>query len=349
MAPSVEDIGLELGREALASRFYGPGFIACWYVLVISVGLSWVFNTWQRFRITNELIAAVAYPVAASAHLLYQTICFPSAKSQYLANNLANILMPEVNGPVSAGTESGVYVLDVSMEGREKIFPLVASINAALRIADNCIYLCLVSLVMVILAHHSPPKPPQFPHRPLLGVLLVSLFWTWMAEVVLFVKLLVYASHGLLPVHYSILHHLTFPVYLATALLLGPVSLMPLAVVVQCLVVASKQPNPWMYFDQLRSDAMKSWRMAKGEGRDTAFRLVLDIIKFTCAAVFFYGVLLFFEYTAWVMFPMQILFPDVRISVTEFDQVAVLVGGVLALSRNVYKITTAYVREHGKS
>jgi hypothetical protein len=138
-------------------------------------------------------------------------------------------------------------------------------------------------------------------------------------------------------------------VYLAAALLLVPVSLLPVAVVVQCLVVASKQPSPWMYFDQLRSDAMKSWRMAKGEGRDTTFRLVLDVIKFTCVAVFLYGVLLFLEYTAWVMFPIQMLFPDVRISVTEFDQAAVLVGGVLVLSRNVYKITTAYVREHGKS
>ncbi|VUC20879.1 unnamed protein product [Clonostachys rosea] len=349
MAPSIEDIGPELGREALASRFYGPGFIACWYILVISVALSWVFNTWQRFRITNELIAVVAYLVAASTHLLYQAIRFPSAKSQYLANNLANILMPEVNGPVSAGTESGVYVLDVSIEGREKIFPLVASINAALRIADNHIYLCLVSLVLVILAHHAPPKPPQFPHRPLLRVLVVSLSWAWMVEVVLFAKLLVYASHGLLPVHYSILHHLTLPVYLATALLLGPVSLMPIAVVIQCLIVASKQPSPWMYFDQLRSDAMKSWRMAKGEGRDTTFRLVLDIIKFTCAAVFFYGVLLFFLYTAWVMFPIQMLFPDVRISVAEFDQAAVLTGGVLVLSRNIYRIITAYLKENGKS
>lgn len=297
------------------------------------MALSWAFNTWRRFRITNELIAVVAYPIAASAHLLYQTISFPLARSQYLANNLANIIMPEVNGPVSAGTESGVYMLDVSMEGREKIFPLVASINAALRIADNCIYLCLVSLVLVILAHHTPPRSPQFPHRRLLGVLFVSLFWAWITEVVLFVKLLVDASHGLLPVHYSILHHLTFPVYLAAALLLVPVSLMPIAVVVQCLVVASKQPSPWMYFDQLRSDAMKSWRMSKGEGRDTAFQLVLDVTKFTCAAVFLYGVLLFFEYTAWVMFPMQILFPDVRISLMEFDQAAVLAGGVLVLSK----------------
>jgi hypothetical protein len=61
-------------RFALVSSLYGPGNLACWFFLFISICLSWTINPScaRKDSITNDFIAMLALPVVAVAHFFHQ-------------------------------------------------------------------------------------------------------------------------------------------------------------------------------------------------------------------------------------------------------------------------------------
>ena len=63
---------------ALVSSFYGPGAIGGWYLTTLGCLLTFTLNTQQRRQntITADLIAVVAYPCFAAAHLLSQLTAY---------------------------------------------------------------------------------------------------------------------------------------------------------------------------------------------------------------------------------------------------------------------------------
>lgn len=61
-------------RFELVSSLYGPGNLTCWFLLLLSVLVSWTLNPRiaRRDTITNDLLAVLLLPLAAVAHLLHQ-------------------------------------------------------------------------------------------------------------------------------------------------------------------------------------------------------------------------------------------------------------------------------------
>lgn len=61
-------------RYALVSSLYGPGTIACWYLTILSVLVSWTLHPKKRKSgsIDVDLIALLTLPAVAAGHLCWQ-------------------------------------------------------------------------------------------------------------------------------------------------------------------------------------------------------------------------------------------------------------------------------------
>ncbi|KAK4640924.1 hypothetical protein QC761_0096940 [Podospora bellae-mahoneyi] len=61
------------------SSLYGPGNIGSWYCLLGSVTITWLYNHNQHGKdtLTNDLIAALAFPAVASGHALHLILSTP--------------------------------------------------------------------------------------------------------------------------------------------------------------------------------------------------------------------------------------------------------------------------------
>lgn len=61
-------------RFELVSSLYGPGNLLCWFLLLLSVLVSWTLNPRiaRRDTITNDFLAVLLLPLVAVAHLLHQ-------------------------------------------------------------------------------------------------------------------------------------------------------------------------------------------------------------------------------------------------------------------------------------
>ncbi|KAK4466837.1 hypothetical protein QBC42DRAFT_318959 [Cladorrhinum samala] len=57
---------------ALASNFYGPGYVYCWYLLIFSVFLKWSVHAKPRIRL--ELYGIALYPALAATDMLIQSL-----------------------------------------------------------------------------------------------------------------------------------------------------------------------------------------------------------------------------------------------------------------------------------
>lgn len=63
-------------RLELVSSLYGPGNLACWFFLLVSVLVSWTVNPScaRKDTITNDFIAVLTLPIVAVAHFFHQVI-----------------------------------------------------------------------------------------------------------------------------------------------------------------------------------------------------------------------------------------------------------------------------------
>jgi hypothetical protein len=63
---------------ALVEDWFGPGGVAAWYLLILSIILTWADNPYRRVHLSADFLAAVAYPVVAACYLLARTKDFPA-------------------------------------------------------------------------------------------------------------------------------------------------------------------------------------------------------------------------------------------------------------------------------
>lgn len=63
-------------RLELVSSLYGPGNVACWFFLFVSVLISWTVNPScaRKDTITSDFIAVLTLPVVAVAHFFHQVV-----------------------------------------------------------------------------------------------------------------------------------------------------------------------------------------------------------------------------------------------------------------------------------
>jgi hypothetical protein len=73
-----------------ATGLYGPGTIYCWYMLLISVLISWAFcladeDGPKKPGLSNDLLGALAYPVFAATDLVVQSMRILGMEKRALA------------------------------------------------------------------------------------------------------------------------------------------------------------------------------------------------------------------------------------------------------------------------
>jgi hypothetical protein len=83
----------------LASGLYGPGTIYCWYLLLVSVIINWFFHKkddegYRRPGVSNDLLAAFAYPVFAATDALIHALRI--LRMEYRALAILCLRMPKV-------------------------------------------------------------------------------------------------------------------------------------------------------------------------------------------------------------------------------------------------------------
>jgi hypothetical protein len=98
--------------------------------------------------VTNDLIAAVAYPTVAAGHLIIQILNFPESGYLYMSANLINFIIQAHNGPVKFGKKNSgyPYPADLTSPKRTEVYPRVASIIASLRVVNCFIFLAVITL-----------------------------------------------------------------------------------------------------------------------------------------------------------------------------------------------------------
>ncbi|KAF4950776.1 hypothetical protein FGADI_7972 [Fusarium gaditjirri] len=134
--------------------YYGPGSIIAWYCIIAASVISWTCNPAYRFWPTSDFIAAIMYPFIAMIHFAIQLWNFPSEKKQYLRVNLMHIMAGYgAEGPVSeayAYQHGNQVPFDKPGPDMFDVFPRVVTIDAALRINDNCFSLCVIALGLLL-------------------------------------------------------------------------------------------------------------------------------------------------------------------------------------------------------
>ncbi|KAK2687924.1 hypothetical protein QWA68_013798 [Fusarium oxysporum] len=146
-------------------RYYGPGSIAAWYCILPATAVSWTWNPVYRFQPTSDFIAAILYPLIAMMHFAIQLWNLSSHKTQYLRANLMHIVIGNgAEGPVSEAYDyqyKNQVLFDKPGPDMFEIFPRVVTIDAALRINDNCFWVCLIALVFLLVEPRKYPTQQQ--------------------------------------------------------------------------------------------------------------------------------------------------------------------------------------------
>lgn len=173
------------------SGFYGPGAFACWYLMITAVLVTWLFNDPRhRFRASNEFIAAAAFPLIATGHFIYLVASFPAEHKGYLIRNLGDLMVGGIAAPVvptvprSPLTESSTS--DDSDQGvggkHTDLYPHVMAIYVALKVSD--IYADLCWLAWGYATYHGERKAGGR-QRPAVAVLVASLVLLVLAQMML--------------------------------------------------------------------------------------------------------------------------------------------------------------------
>lgn len=117
---------------ALVEDVFGPGAVAAWYLLILSIIITWADNPRRRFHLSADFLAAVAYPIVAASYLLARTKEFPTQDA------------------AAAWEVFDLHYRDIRLrrsfpDSKSPAFPKIIAIDFALRIVE-------IFLAMAILA-----------------------------------------------------------------------------------------------------------------------------------------------------------------------------------------------------
>ncbi|VTT78454.1 unnamed protein product [Fusarium fujikuroi] len=191
-----------------APGYYGPGSITAWYCIVAATAVSWIWNPAHRFQPTSDFMAAILYPLIAMVHFAIQLWNFPSDKTQYLRANLMHIIIGNgAEGPVSEQYDyqyKNQVLFDKPGPDMFDIFPRVVTIDAALRINDNCFWLCLIALGFLLVEQRKNWTEQRLKGFDRVGKCLVA---GVLLPIINGIFLLVHGgNHGYVPGYGGILH-----------------------------------------------------------------------------------------------------------------------------------------------
>ncbi|KAF5632292.1 het-domain protein [Fusarium tjaetaba] len=312
--------------------YYGPGSITAWYCIVASTAISWIWNPAHRFLATSDFLAAILYPFIAMIHFAIQLWNYPSDKTQYLRGNLMHILIGNGDeGPVSAKYDyqyKNQVLFDKPGPDMFEIFPRVISIDAALRINDNCFWLCLIALGFLLVEHRKNWTEQQLQGFESVGKCLLA---GVVLPIINSVFLLITCGDSRtfwIPVESTLFR------FMAVTVGMCPV------------MVAFFIYLPFSTGDISFSGILPETRSITRFPMDLVGNLFHRIRK---VRLLHFGLgilyLVFIGILAWgtvntlrVAYPIQLFIPAVGISIFEMEQVASLFGGMVVLFYNIHSV-----------
>jgi hypothetical protein len=297
----------------LVSGFYGPGSILCWYLviacfLVDALLVPVDFNRtdfWLKYSVS--LFAMMLYPVVIVGHLLVQILAFPNGDEDYLVTKLLDVLQGYTEPPGLLTTK------------RKERYPQVLAMNASFRIMDIFSDLCfLMGAVALLHLRGNRAVLLRWNSASLLALapFLLGLIWCWIARIAFLAKTA--GEDGVKIVIWSAGYR-----YGSQA---GTILLLFFFGMGTSIVVGA----PWQVWVSLKRGIIRGHNYWALEFVALVFCVLLTMASTTVVLVPVGMLLAFFC-------PTQLFFPPTGISITELDQAAPLVGGIVALCITIYQ------------
>jgi len=287
---------------SLASSYYGPGALWCWYFTIASVTITWTVpprTPLRNKKLTLDLIAAVLYPVIAAGHFLRQLARFPVDKTAELIDGIDEITTPNPIHQLHLTNDSAL---------RQKII----SINAPLRVCNIFVVLSLPSTLFLLVMFYSPSMRHLL-KKPVFWTLPVTSLWVPLIFLFYIIK-----CFGTRLVETIILSQMMLGTFAVLTILIcgAAVGLLVLATIFLCCVV--------LVFLIL---AKHGWGMMLHKFFESWVTYIVGFIGFILVGLMLVVCLVHPVPITWDL--RHVMFPDVGVSIGEIDQAAALVVGII--------------------
>ncbi|KAH7230879.1 hypothetical protein BKA59DRAFT_488520 [Fusarium tricinctum] len=315
------------------SSYYGPGSLCGWYFIILSVIVTWRFSSKTGFRarsiaITNDFIAAILYPLLSTCHLIYLL--------------LRCSLTRDVVGSIWFSSISQDTDLTITEDDQSSIHKGAAPIASALRVFELFTVLVICGLISTL--HHELDTGRI---SPTTLTLLVAFLWSicvwgilfyksWQHDALLFVLLRLF----LLGVQFMVL-------YLLPSTLLSMIS--PLTWLFHQAIHVYMHLHGWL-IKAYRNPSVLVRQYFRGIIQflynDGPMSLIMLPITWIGMTTYFLPFGLIFGMPIWdsyedsfIMSQFGFFFPRTEIDVSELDQIAGIIGGILTLFFSIYDVT----------
>jgi hypothetical protein len=319
------------------SGLYGPGTVACWYLVITALLFSWRYDPDARYRPGYKFAVVVSYPAFAILHLSWLLWTFPPDKAPYLRANLLKIIIQgESDPPVTAEYDPPRVSQPWDEPGSDtfQIYPMVVNVNAALRVCENSYYLCIIGILVLTFW----PLKERLESQALL--VLKTLAAGVAATLFNSLHLLFLCGFG------AVLISIQSCLFRFMSISLGACVLIAAATVIMPLKWATEEVMA-MYQEAKSPTQTISIIVGNLKRRlaDFWFRrsyselLGYGFVGLLCCVVEFFWVVGTIN-TVKIAYPIQIFFPDVGISILRYDQLLVLGGGTVVLFATIAGVYT---------
>jgi hypothetical protein len=266
-------------------------------------------NPRYRFKVTNDFIAAIAYPIIANGHLLIQIIQLPPEQDDKFVKRLLSTFM-NTRSARSAVLEA------------EETYPGIVAIHVAMWVTGHFAYLCIIGLAIAYRYHRFSGHEWRQAKTVFL-ILSVSLLWNWTVNLTFLARN--WSAPAVLILLIGFVYRLC-AIYLVVQVLWLASSFL-LAVEALFLRPTIKESFAILF---------RQWK------RDFLNRSVAGLKRWVMLAMVFLhlGCFGFVVASGWFTagFSPGMFFPDSGIPLSELDQAAALVGGFLTLACTMYSV-----------
>jgi len=280
-----------------ATGLYGPGAIYCWYMLLASVLATWFYGhaNGKRPTLSSDLVGALAYPSFAATDLLIQSIRMIGIKDRAIAISCLVYDSSGAPGEHQFSTEP----LDMKNIPPEilDLGQRIIDILGPYRVSWTAgMFLCLLMLSFIRLDKVPAPKLRNMP--PCYLVIFTTFGYVCLCLTFFYFSMGDFGE-AYIQVIFEIFHQL---ILMATPILIALVlALIPISAV----------------------DFISSWKRGEEVAAQAALKNIKDGALLTGG---------FILPSLWMIFYLEMSnIPDLAIQITERDQLATLIVGIVTL------------------
>lgn len=322
----------EASQCTAVSSYYGPGSLCSWYLIILSVIVTWRYSSKTGFRarrlaITNDFIAAMLYPLLSTCHLIYLLFRCPLTQDV-----LESIWLPSLSQDTdSTNTEDEV---------QSTIHNGLKNIISALRVFE--LFTILVICGSVSTLHHELDAGPT---SPTTFTLLIALSWLTCVWSILVYKSCQHDALLYVPLRLFILGAYSMTLCSLPGILFSIIS--PLLWLFRQAINVYKHSYRWLIeaYQTPSSLLRKYFRWIIQFLYDKGYMLIMLPLAWIGVIWPLLPLRSVFETPVWepsesliIVFVSDLFFPSTGIGVLELDQVAGMIGGTLTLLVSVYDV-----------